>query len=159
MAKMNITEVRVKLMSRRNDKLRAFCSVTIDNSFVIRDRKIIEGSKGAFVAMPSRKLMDRCLKCGSKNHLKANFCGDCGTKITNNNRILQDEKGRLKLYTDIAHPISSEARHLLQKKVLDTYTQEVEKAKQPDYKPAEIYDSPEEYDDSAPTENNNNNPK
>ena len=78
---MNITEVRVKLMSRRNDKLRAFCSVTIDNSFVIRDLKIIEGSKGAFVAMPSRKMSDHCEKCGGKNHLRARFCNNCGASL------------------------------------------------------------------------------
>ncbi|HAL14792.1 MAG TPA: stage V sporulation protein G, partial [Planctomycetaceae bacterium] len=53
---MKITEVRVKLMDYPDDRLQAFCSVTFDNCFVIRDLKIIEGSNGPFVAMPSRKL-------------------------------------------------------------------------------------------------------
>ena len=61
---MEITEVRIKLTSANNDKLRAFCSITLDNDFVIRDLKVIEGAKGPFVAMPSRKLTERCPRCG-----------------------------------------------------------------------------------------------
>ena len=59
---MVITEVRIKLMedNNENERLQAFCSVTFDDAFVIRDLKIIEGTKGSFVAMPSRKLTDRC---------------------------------------------------------------------------------------------------
>src|SRR5262249_13956330 len=55
-----ITEVRIKLCEENNERLLAFCSVTFDNAFVVRDLKIIEGTKGVFVAMPSRKLTDRC---------------------------------------------------------------------------------------------------
>ena len=50
---MVITEVRIKLVEENNERLMAFCSVTLDNAFVIRDLKIIEGTKGLFVAMPS----------------------------------------------------------------------------------------------------------
>ena len=59
---MVITEVRIKLMedNNENERLQAFCSVTFDDAFVVRDLKIIEGTKGSFVAMPSRKLTDRC---------------------------------------------------------------------------------------------------
>ncbi len=53
---MNITEVRVSL--RDDAKLKAFASITIDESFVIRGLKIIEGKSGTFVAMPSRKRKD-----------------------------------------------------------------------------------------------------
>ena len=53
---MYITEVRVTL---RNDrKLRAFVSITLDDCFVIRGLKIIQGTNGIFVAMPSKKLKD-----------------------------------------------------------------------------------------------------
>ena len=75
---MEITEARIKLMPSRSDRLQAFCTITIDSDFVIRDIKIIEGAKGAFVAMPSRKLTDKCPKCGGKNHLRARHCNDCG---------------------------------------------------------------------------------
>ena len=63
---MVITEVRIKLMEDNNERLQAFCSVTFDDAFVVRDLKIIEGTKGSFVAMPSRKLTDRCTQCGCK---------------------------------------------------------------------------------------------
>lgn len=49
---MQITEVRVTV--REVGKLRGFVSITIDNCFVIRGLKVIEGAKGLFVAMPSR---------------------------------------------------------------------------------------------------------
>jgi len=65
---VEITEVRIKLMednSGSNERLQAFCSITFDDMFVTRDLKIIEGAKGFFVAMPSRKLTDRCQNCGS----------------------------------------------------------------------------------------------
>ena len=68
---MEITEVRVKLVDNKDDRLKAFCSVTMDNEFVVRDIKIIEGTNGYFVAMPSRKMSDHCDKCGGKNHLRA----------------------------------------------------------------------------------------
>ena len=53
---MEITEVRIKLMEEPGERLKAFCSITFDNCFVVRDLKIIDGSNGPFVAMPSRKL-------------------------------------------------------------------------------------------------------
>jgi len=62
---VNITEVRIKLLPARQayeDRLRAFCTVTFDHAFVVRDLKIIEGQNGYFVAMPSRKLTARCAR-------------------------------------------------------------------------------------------------
>ena len=56
---MDITEVRIKLMEESEDRLRAFCSITFDQAFVVRDLKIIEGTNGPFVAMPSRKMTAR----------------------------------------------------------------------------------------------------
>src|SRR5262252_3234587 len=58
-----------------NERLQAFCSVTFDDAYVVRDLKIIEGTKGSFVAMPIRKLTDRCPGCGSKNHLRVQSGG------------------------------------------------------------------------------------
>ncbi len=120
---MDITEVRIKLMSDPNDRLKAFCSITLDHSFVIRDLKIILGGKGPFVAMPSRKLTDKCPKCGAKNNLRAGFCNDCGTRLRND-RALKGQDGRAKLYADVAHPINSACRDLIQHKVLEAYEQE-----------------------------------
>jgi stage V sporulation protein G len=54
---MQITDVRVRRVSKEG-KMRAIVSITIDNEFVIHDIKVIEGEKGLFVAMPSRKSAD-----------------------------------------------------------------------------------------------------
>ena len=53
---IEITEVRVSL--RDDDKLKAFISITLNDSFVIRGLKVIKGNSGVFVAMPSRKRPD-----------------------------------------------------------------------------------------------------
>lgn len=53
---MEITEVRIAI--RDDDKLKAFASVTFDDCFVVRGLKIISGTGGMFVAMPSRKKPD-----------------------------------------------------------------------------------------------------
>jgi stage V sporulation protein G len=129
---VHITEVRIKLMEDVQERLQAFCSITIDACFVIRDLKIINGTKGPFVAMPSRKLTDRCPKCSSKNCLRAVFCSQCGGKLPED-RALKGQDGRAKLYADIAHPINSHCRELIQLKVLAAYEQELVLAQQPGY--------------------------
>ena len=131
---MVITEVRIKLMedNTENERLQAFCSVTFDDAFVVRDLKIIEGTKGPFVAMPSRKLTDRCPGCGSKNHLRSRFCNQCGTKL-DEDRATRDADGRVKLHADIAHPINSACREVIQGAVLKAFQAEKERSKQPGY--------------------------
>ncbi len=129
---MEITEVRIKLMDDPSERLRAFCSVTFDNSFVVRDLKIIEGTSGPFVAMPSRKLTSHCNRCGAKNHLRAVYCNQCGTRIQRDHAGRADD-GRAKLYADIAHPINSPCREMIQSRVVEAYQEELEKAKQPGY--------------------------
>ena len=54
---MQITDVRVRKITKEG-KMRAVVSITIDNEFVIHDIKVIEGDKGLFIAMPSRKSSD-----------------------------------------------------------------------------------------------------
>lgn len=80
---MNITDVRVRKIAKEG-KMKAVVSVTIDNEFVVHDIKVIEGEKGLFIAMPSRKSTD----------------GE---------------------YRDIAHPINTATRDMLQTIVLDAY--------------------------------------
>lgn len=129
---MNITEVRVKLLENQPDKLRAFASITIDDHLVVRDLKIIEGGSGLFIAMPSRKLCDRCPSCAGKNHLRARFCNDCGRRLRSD-RGGHDERGRLRLYADIAHPIHQKARNFVERSVLTAYKEEISRSKQEGY--------------------------
>jgi stage V sporulation protein G len=129
---VEITEVRIKLMEEPGERLKAFCSITFDNCFVVRDLKIIDGSSGPFVAMPSRKLTSHCPGCGTKNHLRAMYCNQCGRRLEDS-RAPKDADGRAKLYADIAHPINSFCREMIQECVIDEYYEEIERAKQPGY--------------------------
>ncbi|MEZ6139786.1 MAG: SpoVG family protein [Zavarzinella sp.] len=129
---MVITEIRIKLVEENHERLMAFCSITLDNSFVIRDLKIIEGTRGLFVAMPSRKLTDRCTRCRSKNHMRARFCNNCGNQL-NENRAPRDFDGRAKLHADIAHPINSSCREAMQNAIVKSFEEERERAKLPGY--------------------------
>jgi stage V sporulation protein G len=130
---VEITEVRIKLMEEASERLQAFCSITFDNSFVIRDLKIIEGTSGPFVAMPSRKLTAHCPQCGCKNHLRAAHCNQCGGRLADD-RLVKDEDGRAKLYADIAHPINSACREMIQERVIREFQLELGRSRLPGYK-------------------------
>ena len=80
---MQITDVRVRKITKEG-KMKAIVSITIDDEFVVHDIKVIEGEKGLFIAMPSKKATD----------------GE---------------------YRDIAHPINSETRDVIQKIILENY--------------------------------------
>ncbi len=54
---MEITDVRIRKVAK-DGKMKAVVSVTFDNEFVVHDIKVIEGEKGLFIAMPSRKALD-----------------------------------------------------------------------------------------------------
>jgi stage V sporulation protein G len=123
---MQVTNVSVKLSPQSGDRLKAFCTMTLDNEFVVRDLKIIEGTSGLFVAMPSRKLTDHCPKCGGKNHLRAKHCNDCGASLPENRVSDEDIQG--KLHADVAHPINSECRARLQAAILKAYGEEVSRS-------------------------------
>lgn len=86
---MQITDVRVRMMTKDDSKMKAVVSITIDNEFVVHDIKVIDGEKGLFIAMPSKKSAE----------------GE---------------------YRDIAHPISSSTREMVQKCVLDAYEKAME---------------------------------
>lgn len=80
---MTITDVRVRKVAK-DGRLKAIVSITLDNAFVVHDIKVIEGEKGLFIAMPSKKTLE----------------GE---------------------YRDVAHPINSETRDMLQSQVLAKY--------------------------------------
>lgn len=144
---MKITEVRVKLVSNKDTRLKAFCSMTLDDDFTIRDIKVIESTGAVFVAMPSRKITDHCEHCGSKNHLRAKYCNYCGAALAEN-RARQDAQGRMKLHIDIAHPINTACRRRIQDRIVAAYHEETARSAQPGYKPVEL----DESDDDIPEE-------
>ncbi len=142
---MDITEIRIKLTGDPRNKLKAYCSVTFEDSFVVRDLKIIDGARGPFVAMPSRKLADRCERCSNKNHLRASFCNNCGARL-DPERAARDMRGRARLHADMAHPINSACRIELHRMIVKAFQQEVENSRQAGYKPTS-FDDLDEHDD------------
>ena len=85
---MKITDVRVR-RSAKVGKMKAVVSITLDGEFVVHDIKVIEGEKGLFVAMPSKKMAD----------------GE---------------------YRDIAHPINSDMRRMMEETILQKYAESLE---------------------------------
>lgn len=55
---MKISDVRIRLVNKEDNKLKAVASITLDDCFVVHDIKIIEATEGVFIAMPSRKTND-----------------------------------------------------------------------------------------------------
>ena len=73
---MQITDVRVRKVAKEG-KLKAVVSITMDEEFVVHDIKVIEGEKGLFIAMPSKKAMDGEYRdiahpnnCGSRERIQ-----------------------------------------------------------------------------------------
>ncbi len=130
---VEITEVRIKLMDDGDDRLQGFCSITIDGEFVVRDLKIIQGQKGPFVAMPSRKLTEKCHRCFMKNEIRARYCSNCGAKTEFVNGTACTNDSRTRLFADIAHPINSDCRQKIQDAVLRALDDERIRARQPGY--------------------------
>lgn len=149
---MELSEIRISLCGNGASRLRAFCSLTFDETFVIRDVKLIEGPGGLFVAMPSRKLSDHCRRCGEKNHLRARFCNHCGSRLNEHrsSAFPGASPGRVKLHADVAHPINSEARHSIEREVLNAYAEELERSRQPGYVPQVLEDQDFEEDCRSP---------
>jgi stage V sporulation protein G len=143
---MEITEVRVRLVRNRDDRLKAFCSMTLDDEFVVRDIKVIEAEDGYFVAMPSRKMSDHCVKCRGKNHLGARFCSGCGAALPDN-RARKDLRGKARLHADIAHPINAGCRRRIQDRLIRAYEEELDRSRQPGYQPIETDDVDDEISD------------
>lgn len=81
---MKITDIKIRLVTKENDRLKAVASVVFDECFVLHDIKIIDGKLGLFIAMPSRKTPD----------------GE---------------------YKDIAHPLNTETRDVINREVLAAY--------------------------------------
>ncbi|MFH1856269.1 MAG: septation protein SpoVG family protein [Candidatus Omnitrophota bacterium] len=119
---MQITEVRIFLRESPDKKLKAYATVTFDDSFVVRDIKVIEGNKGLFVAMPSRRLRNSCSRCGHRNVVSSKYCNKCGGQLEvierRDSMVGQEHDNE---HRDIAHPIKQEFRNYLQQKVLDAY--------------------------------------
>lgn len=124
---MEITEVKVILKEGQDKKLKAYATLTFDNCFVVRNVKVIKGTKGLFIAMPSRKMREACPKCYYKNPTRSRFCNQCGASLPPPPAREMNDEAKQPEHRDIAHPITLECREYIQKKVLDAYESEVKR--------------------------------
>lgn len=116
---MQVTNVEITTNSEHEGgKLLGFATVTFDNCFVVLDIKIIRGTNGIFVAMPSRKITETCQACYTKNHLQARFCNGCGIRLQPKGGAGED---RIKLHCDVAHPINVPCRTAIEQAVISAY--------------------------------------
>ena len=125
---MEINEIRVFLKEGQDRKLKAYATLTFDKVFVVRNVKVIEGTKGLFVAMPSRRLKESCPKCNFKNAVRSKYCNQCGGQlpqyVEQKPAAPADNPQRQSEHRDIAHPITTDFREYIQKKVLAAYEEE-----------------------------------
>ena len=120
---MEITEIRIFLKEGQDKKLKAYTTVMFDNVFVVRNIKVIQGSNGLFIAMPSRKVKHPCPKCSFKNEVGSKFCNQCGGTI--NVQESQANAGDAKSeHRDIAHPVTQKFREYLQTEILRAFETE-----------------------------------
>ena len=125
---MEITEIRIFIKEGQDKKLKAYTTVTFDNVFVVRNIKVIQGSSGLFIAMPSRKLKSPCPKCSFKNEVGSKFCNQCASSLPLNDKPVSavdiDAKSE---HRDIAHPVTQQFRDYLQGRIIDAYKKECSK--------------------------------
>lgn len=121
---MKITEVRVFSKEGQDKKLKAYATVTFDQSFVVRNIKVIQGANGVFIAMPSRKMKYPCPRCNFKNEVGSKYCNQCGAELkpASEEDLARDAKAE---HRDIAHPITQEFRDYLQSEVLRAYEAQI----------------------------------
>ena len=125
---MNITDVRIKLADTADDHLKAFCSITLDDCFVVRDLRIISTNDGFFVAMPSKKVSRQCISCPGKVDAAAKFCSSCGVKLPPS-----DVNDHRRTFADVAHPITQAGRQQMESIIIEAYKAERNLAAQPGY--------------------------
>lgn len=121
---MEITEIRVFQKEGQDKKLKAYATVTFDDCFVVRNIKVIQGSNGLFIAMPSRKMKRVCHKCHFKNEVGSKFCNHCGETIKPEHQGTEPVDAKTE-HRDIAHPITQQFREYLQNKILQAYDEEI----------------------------------
>ena len=125
---MKITEVRVFPTKSRDGKLKAYAAMTIDDWFVVRNIKVIQGNGGFFVAMPSRKAMIACPKCKFKNVRGSKYCNDCGASLGKQDESEEtSDVGKQNDHMDIAHPIKQECRIYIQDEILNAFNSEMKR--------------------------------
>lgn len=139
---MKVTDVRIKLVEATGfELLRAFCSITLDYSLVVKNLRILQTEERLVVAMPSGKIMKKCSKCNTNNHLLAKYCNECGNCFPPSSFVRRNPESNGKAYYDIVHPIDNRCRVRIESPILEAYNQELKLSREPGYK-SRYYEEP-----------------
>ena len=133
---MEITEVRIKLMEEPGERLQAFCSITFDDCFRGarpedhrgRQRSLRGHAQSQVDRTLSAMRLEEPSSRGLLQPVRRPVEGESGPA--------KDEEGRAKLYADIAHPINSSCREMIQQRVIAAFEEEKVRAKLPGYVPS-----------------------
>ncbi len=122
---LQITRVQVIVLPPGEQPLCGYCSVTLNECFVIHDLRILRGPDRLFVAMPSRKRTWPCQTCGHRNQVQARYCNACGASLREPAPAGAAGATAERVHVDIAHPLTSEFRQRLQDAVIAEFLQHV----------------------------------
>lgn len=119
---MHVTSVKIVYPKSGEDaRLLAYCSLVLDDSFAVNEIRLVRNAEGrTFLAMPGRQLRDRCPSCDSRNDLLNRYCCQCGIRLAATRDRVFDwtSKGEPRLHMDQFHPVTREARMLLEQAVI-----------------------------------------
>lgn len=134
---MKVTEVRIEL-ARPGDRLRAYATVTLENSFVVHNVRVVDlrdGSGRVAVFMPSKERTYKC-RCGFQSPvLSGEHCARCGLRMPDRQARIDEVKAhvegvlrrkgmatdKISIYLDVCNPITAEMRDEIERAVLGAY--------------------------------------
>ena len=120
---MRITNVEIKLAAAVERPCLAYATITFDGCFIVRDLRIIAGANGPIVVMPDRVKCDHCPACRHKTPIMDKFCGKCGLRLAVGRDVALEvmANGKAKRYYDVAHPLNSSCREVVNAAVLGEF--------------------------------------
>lgn len=130
---MIVTNLRLKICDEH--MLKAYCDVELDGQIIVHQMKIIERDGKLIICMPAKRRTTPCSSCSNSVSITDTWCGRCGHQQTSQADRVQSlktylglrEEDRVSYYQDIVHPITREARQMLEQVLLDAYLAEMNK--------------------------------
>jgi DNA-binding cell septation regulator SpoVG len=119
---MRMTNIEIHLTSsevKQRDGVFAFVKITLDESILIRDLKILQHKGFLRLGMPSRKILHPCPSCRRTTDVTHDFCSRCG------HRLPEPVGLPSKFHLDLVHPINEEFRIWMENEVAKAYNQQV----------------------------------
>ncbi len=116
---MEVTDVSLRINGNGDPRLLAFASVESDRTFVVHEVRLIRTGDGqVLLAFPSRRMLERCPECPTRNVDGARYCNGCGVRLA-------DAPPELRRHRDAAHPVCPHLRDAVTAAVHAAYAKEM----------------------------------